>query len=95
MSGNFRVRRPASPPGAGGSTAPLTSARFPHPRQDHLDADARREAASKGYLPGKLKSSFPPGGLNLTSGEIKLLLGLVLVAAAVRLYRISRPNSVV
>ncbi|KAF5387407.1 hypothetical protein D9757_007803 [Collybiopsis confluens] len=72
-----------------------TSARFPYARQDHLDADARREAASKGYVPGKSKFSFPSGGLNLTSGEVKLLVGLVLVAAAVRLYKISRPNSVV
>ncbi|KAF9074669.1 glycosyltransferase family 39 protein [Rhodocollybia butyracea] len=98
MSGNFRARRPASPPpGAGypSPPAPGTSTRFPHPRQDHLDADARREAASKGYAPGRTKSNFPPGGLNITSGEVKLLLGLVLVAAAVRLYRISKPNSVV
>ena len=95
MSGNFRARRPPSPlPGAGHPSA-AASARFPHPRQDHLDADARREAASKGYVPGNSKSSFSSGGLNLTSGETKLLIGLVLVAAGVRLYRISRPNSVV
>ncbi|KAF5387448.1 hypothetical protein D9757_007808 [Collybiopsis confluens] len=98
MSGNFRARQPASPPpGAGYPSATTASAstRFPHPRQDHLDADARREAASKGYVPGKSKLSFPSGGLNLTSGEVKLLVGLVLVASAVRLYKIWRPNSVV
>ncbi|KAJ3852832.1 mannosyltransferase 1 [Lentinula lateritia] len=99
MSGNFRARRPASPPPGAGhppSTAvPSTAARFPHPRQDHLDADARREAASKGFAPGRLKSHISSGGLSITSGEVKLLIGLVLVAAAVRLYRISRPNSVV
>ncbi|ESK87818.1 glycosyltransferase family 39 protein [Moniliophthora roreri MCA 2997] len=98
MAGNVRARRPASPPPGVGHTPPsLTSQRFPHPRQDHLDADARREAASKGYVPGRTKSSFsyPSGGLNLTSGEIKLLVVIVIIASAVRLFRLSRPNSVV
>ena len=91
MSGNVRARRPASPPPGSHS---MTSQRFPHPRQDHLDADARREAATKGYVPGRTKS-YPPGGINITSGEVKLLLVIVLVACGVRFYRISRPNSVV
>ncbi|KAL0575523.1 Dolichyl-phosphate-mannose--protein mannosyltransferase 1 [Marasmius crinis-equi] len=91
MSGNVRARRPASPPPGSHS---MTSQRFPHPRQDHLDADARREAATKGYVPGRAKS-YPPGGINITSGEVKLLLVIVLVACAVRFYRLSRPNSVV
>ncbi|KAG7096490.1 hypothetical protein E1B28_003920 [Marasmius oreades] len=91
MSGHVRVRRPASPPG--GHT--MTSQRFPHPRQDHLDADARRAAATtKGYVPGRTKT-YPSGGINITSGEIKLLLVIVLIACAVRFFRLSRPNSVV
>ncbi|KAF5349347.1 hypothetical protein D9758_011775 [Tetrapyrgos nigripes] len=103
MSGNFRARRPASPPpGVSLSSQPSSSsfsspARFPHPRQDHLDADSKREAASKGlYVPGRTsKANYPAGGVNLTSGELPLLILIVLVAAAVRLYRLSKPNSVV
>ncbi|THU78165.1 PMT-domain-containing protein [Dendrothele bispora CBS 962.96] len=102
MSGNFRARRPASPPpGVPLSSQPqppsFSSQRFPHPRQDHLDADSKREAASKGlYVPGRSsKANYPSGGINLTSGEIPLLLVIVLVAAGVRLYRLSKPNSVV
>ncbi|KAF8164772.1 glycosyltransferase family 39 protein [Crassisporium funariophilum] len=93
MSGNFRARRPASPP-PGVSHPVLVSQRFPHPRDEHLDADERRIAASKGFAPGRTKN-FPPGGLNITSGEWKLLFVIVLVAAAVRLFRLSKPNSVV
>ncbi|KAF8075850.1 glycosyltransferase family 39 protein [Lyophyllum atratum] len=94
MSGHVRARRPASPPPGVAHTAPTTSQRFPHPRNDHLDADARRDAASKGFAPGRGKY-HPPGGLNLTGGEWKLLFFVVLVAAGVRLFRLSKPNSVV
>ncbi|KAG6910171.1 hypothetical protein DXG01_012620 [Tephrocybe rancida] len=94
MSGHVRARRPASPPPGVPHAAPIASQRFPHPRDDHLDADARRAAASKGFAPGRSKQ-YPPGGLNLTSGEVKLLFVLVLVAAGVRLFRLSKPNSVV
>ena len=101
MSGNFRARRPASPP-PGAAYIPtaatglgMTSQRFPHPREDHLDADEKRAAASKGYAPGKTGKRYPPGGLNMTSGEWKLLVVVVLVACAVRLFRLSKPNSVV
>ncbi|TFK66647.1 glycosyltransferase family 39 protein [Pluteus cervinus] len=99
---NVRARRPASPPGI-----PLAQQqpqvhphqpRFPHPRDEHLDADERRAAASKGLLtPGRYSGGkyFPPGGLHLTSGEWKLLAVVVVVAAAVRLFRLSKPNSVV
>ncbi|KAK0191625.1 glycosyltransferase family 39 protein [Armillaria mellea] len=89
---SFRARRPASPPPGAPHTAPPQ--RFPHSRQDHLDADARREAASKGFVPSRGKS-HAPGGLNLTSGEWKLLLVITIVAVAVRLFRLSSPNSVV
>ncbi|KAG6861432.1 hypothetical protein C0995_000272 [Termitomyces sp. Mi166 len=94
MSGHVRARRPASPPLGVAHAAPVASQRFPHPRNDHLDADARRAAASNGYLPGKSKR-YPPGGLSLTGGEVKLLFILVLVAAGVRLFRLSKPHSVV
>ncbi|KAF9544586.1 glycosyltransferase family 39 protein [Agrocybe pediades] len=93
MSGTFRARRPASPP-PGSSYPPPTSQRFPHPRDEHLDADARRAAASKGFAPGRTKY-YPPGGLDITSGDLKLLFVIVLVACAVRLFRLSKPNSVV
>lgn len=93
MPGNVRARRPASPP-LGVPHAVLTSQRFPHSRDDHLDADARRAAASKGFAPGRVKY-YPPGGLDLTSGEWKLLVVIIFVASAVRLFRLSKPNSVV
>ena len=91
MSGKVRARRPPSP--APGSLPRTTPQRFPQPREDHLDADERRVAASKGFRPGR--SRYSPGGLNLDPAEWKLLVVVVLVAAAVRLFRLSRPNSVV
>ena len=90
MSGNFRARRPASPPLD--ITKPVQ--RFPHPRGDHLDADERKTVASKGFGPGRTRT-YPTGGLDIASGEWKLLVVIVLVAFAVRLYRLSKPNSVV
>ncbi|KAG5723925.1 Dolichyl-phosphate-mannose--protein mannosyltransferase 1 [Termitomyces sp. T112] len=93
MSGHVRVRRPASPPPGVAHVASVVSQRFPQSRDDHLDADARRAAASKGFL-GKSKE-YLPGGLSLTEGEVKLLFLLVLVAAGVRLFRLSKPDSVV
>ncbi|KAJ7982867.1 glycosyltransferase family 39 protein [Mycena polygramma] len=94
MSGNFRARRPASPPPGASHIPPPTSQRFPHARQDHLDADMRREAASKGLAPGRAKI-YPLGGLHITSGEWKLLAVILIVASAVRLFRLSKPSSVV
>jgi dolichyl-phosphate-mannose-protein mannosyltransferase len=91
MSGSVRARRPASPPPGIARSAPPH--RFPHQRQDHLDADERRMAASRGFKPGR--SSHSPGGLNIAPEEWKLLLVIVLVAAGVRLFRLSKPNSVV
>ena len=92
MSGSVRARRQASPPGRQLQPVP-TSQRFPHPRHDHLDADERREAASRGLRPGR--KSHATGGLNLSPGEWKLLAVILVVASAVRLFRISQPNSVV
>jgi dolichyl-phosphate-mannose-protein mannosyltransferase len=83
-----RVRRPPSPP-----IKYTGQPRFPHPRQDH-DADEKRAAASKGFGPGRTKH-YPSGGLSVTSGELKLLFFVVLVACGVRLFRLSKPNSVV
>ena len=91
MSGSVRARRPASPP-LGLSHTPPTSQRFPHPREEHLDADARKASASKGFTPRK---GYPPGGLKLSSGEWKLLAVLIFIACAVRLFRLAKPNSVV
>ncbi|KAJ7476966.1 glycosyltransferase family 39 protein [Mycena galericulata] len=94
MSGNVRARRPASPPPGASHALPATSQRFPHARQDHLDADVRRAAASKGLAPGRVKA-YPLGGLHIDSGEWKLLIVILLVAFAVRLFRLSKPSSVV
>ncbi|KAJ7667071.1 glycosyltransferase family 39 protein [Mycena rosella] len=94
MSGNVRARRPASPPPGGSHALPATSQRFPHARQDHLDADVRRAAASKGLAPGRVKA-YPLGGLHISSGEWKLLVVILIVASAVRLFRLSKPSSVV
>ncbi|KAJ7174473.1 glycosyltransferase family 39 protein [Mycena filopes] len=94
MSGNFRAHRPASPPPGAGHAPPPTSQRFPHARQDHLDADSRRAAASKGLAPGRAKV-YPLGGLNIRPGEWKLLVVILIIASAVRLFRLSKPASVV
>jgi dolichyl-phosphate-mannose-protein mannosyltransferase len=93
MSGTFRARRPYSPPPTAASPI-VHSQRFPHAREDHLDADERRAAASKGFAPGRTKS-YPPGGLSMTVGEWKLLFFVVLLATGVRLFRLSKPDSVV
>lgn len=91
-SGSFRARRPASPPP--GAQPPAYSQRFPHPAEKHMDADERRAAASRGVGP-RPRHYHAPGGMNITLGEWKLLAFIMVVAAGVRLYRLSRPNSVV
>src|SRR5689334_17038743 len=88
MSGNVRARRPPSPP------PNYSHQRFPHPREGHLDADERRAAVSKGFAPHH-KKLYPLGGLDITSGEWKLLAIVILLACGVRLYKLSKPNSVV
>jgi dolichyl-phosphate-mannose-protein mannosyltransferase len=89
LSGAVRARRPPSPPPSYHQSVP----RFP-PKEGHLDADERRAAASLGYGPSR-KSVHASGGYNITPGEWKLLLVLVVIASAVRLFRISKPDSVV
>jgi dolichyl-phosphate-mannose-protein mannosyltransferase len=89
LSGAVRARRPPSPPPSYHQSVP----RFP-PKEGHLDADERRAAASLGYGPSR-KSAHAYGGYNITPGEWKLLLVLVVIASAVRLFRISKPDSVV
>ena len=90
-SGAVRARRPPSPP----PTYPQSVPRFP-PKEGHLDADERRAAASLGYGPSRKPArAYAPGGYNITPGEWKLLLAVVVIASAVRLFRISKPNSVV
>ncbi|KAF7965771.1 hypothetical protein HWV62_41964 [Athelia sp. TMB] len=91
LSGSVRARRPASPPPGLSRLAPAP--RFPYAKEEHLDADQRREAASRGFRPGR--SSHAPGGLNIAPAEWKLLVLVVVIAAGVRLFRISKPNSVV
>ena len=87
-SGAVRARRPTSP-----QSYPQSVPRFP-PKEGHLDADERRAAASLGYGPSR-KSGHAPGGYNITLGEWKLLAVLIVVASAVRMFRISKPDSVV
>lgn len=93
MSAGVRVRRAASPPPSLIAAAP----RFPNPKHDHLDADERRAAASRGYGPGRKGQGHghAPGGVNLAPAEWKLLGVIVLIAFGVRLFRISQPASVV
>lgn len=85
MSVNVRPRRSSSPP--------TIQPRSLNPRYDRLDADARREAVSKGY--SLARKHHPPGGIDLTRAEWRLLFMVILVAAGVRLFRIARPDSVV
>ncbi|KAG6375220.1 glycosyltransferase family 39 protein [Boletus reticuloceps] len=94
MSGNVRARRPASPPPGFPHVIP-SAHKYPpiSSRKDDLDADERRQAATKGYGPSR--KSHSPGGLKITPGEWKLLLVVLAVAAFVRLFRISKPDSVV
>ncbi|KAF8522321.1 glycosyltransferase family 39 protein [Gautieria morchelliformis] len=96
MSGNFRARKaPAPAPFASGLPQP-SSQRFPTRPQDILDADQRRDAArlDPKHVPSR-RAPHPSGGLRITSGEWKLLFGVCFVAVAVRLFRLSKPNSVV
>ncbi|KAI6151530.1 glycosyltransferase family 39 protein [Pisolithus tinctorius] len=94
MSAGVRARRPATPP-LGLSNVTPSAHKYPPSlsRTDGLDADARRQAASKGYGPGH--KGYAPGGLNITSGEWKLLVVVLIVATIVRMFRISHPDSVV
>ncbi|KAF8590299.1 glycosyltransferase family 39 protein [Ramaria rubella] len=94
MSGQFRARRVPSPSPYGGPTPP--SQRFPPRQQDILDADQRRDAArlDPKHIPSR-RAPYPAGGLRISSGEFKLLIGICVLAAGVRLFRLSRPNSVV
>ncbi|KAI6120079.1 glycosyltransferase family 39 protein [Pisolithus thermaeus] len=94
MSAGVRARRPTTPP-LGFSNVTPSAHKYPPSlsRKDDLDADARRQAASKGYGPGH--KSYAPGGLDITSGEWKLLVVVLIVATLVRMFRISHPSSVV
>ncbi|KAI6003327.1 glycosyltransferase family 39 protein, partial [Pisolithus marmoratus] len=94
MSAGVRARRPATPPLGLSNTTPSAHKYLPSlSRKDDLDADARRQAASKGYGPGH--KGHAPGGLSITSGEWKLLVVVLIVATIVRMFRISHPTSVV
>lgn len=94
MSASVRARRPPSPPTSLPHLVPSAHKYPPIPsRKYDLDADERREAAAKGY--GPTRRTHPPGGLNITSGEAKLLVLVLILATFVRLFRISKPDSVV
>ncbi|KDQ14229.1 glycosyltransferase family 39 protein [Botryobasidium botryosum FD-172 SS1] len=91
---DFRARRPASPPSSAQPYGKLSSApsqRFPPRPKDRLDADERKALATSGYP----RQHHPLGGFKLSSGEVKLLILVVVLAAFVRLYKLSEPNSVV
>ncbi|KAF8505073.1 glycosyltransferase family 39 protein [Hysterangium stoloniferum] len=97
MSGKFRGRRAPSPlPAAGYQPQPSTQ-RFPPRPHDILDADERRDAArlDPKHVPSRRTARPPSGGLRITAGEWKLLIGICVIAVLVRLFRLSRPNSVV
>ncbi|KZV62544.1 glycosyltransferase family 39 protein [Peniophora sp. CONT] len=89
---SVRARRPPSPPPLPGYTP---QPRFPPKSEHYLDADARRDAARTGAAPLSRRPRAYPGGLAITPGEWKLMVLILLLAAFVRLFRISQPNSVV
>lgn len=90
MLASVRPRGPAATPSV--SNVAPSDHKYP-PNRDPLDADARREAASKGYGPGHKRHAS--GGLNISSAEWKLLVVILIVATLVRTFRISQPSSVV
>lgn len=98
-SDSFRARRPPSPhTQALTHPPPLPQPRFPqHRASDYVGADekldaVRQDAAGRPVLTRKLHA----GGLRkMTAGEWKLLIVIALIACAVRLFRLSKPNSVV
>ena len=98
-SETFRARRPPSPQGqALTHPPPPPQPRFPqHRTAEYVGADekldaVRQDAAGRPVLTRKLHW----GGLRkMTPGEWKLLIIIALIACAVRLFRLSKPNSVV
>ena len=98
MSSDVRARvRPPSPrPPSSGTLPPHyqhVQPRFPQRLQhDGIDADERKAHAKSGSLK---HSQHGFGGLKIAAAEWKLLLGIVVLALFVRLYRLSWPNSVV
>ncbi|KAF8632407.1 hypothetical protein AX17_004848 [Amanita inopinata Kibby_2008] len=104
MSTNVRARRPTSPPPplslppvplmSPGISTPTPPPRYTYVRDEHLDADAKRAAASRGLAPTKMRH-HSSGGFDLTTAEWRLLFFIVVLAATVRMFRISLPNSVV
>ena len=98
-SDSFRARRPPSPHRqALTHPPPPPQPRFPqHRTSEYVGADekldaVRQDAAGRPVLTRKLHA----GGLRkMTPGEWKLLIVIALIACGVRLFRISKPNSVV
>ena len=98
-SDSFRARRPPSPHKlALTHPPPPPQPRFPqHRTGDYVGADekldaVRQDVAGRPVLTRKLHT----GGLRkMTPGEWKLLIVIALIACAVRLFRLSKPNSVV
>lgn len=98
-SDSFRARRPPSPHKlALTHPPPPPQPRFPqHRTGEYVGADekldaVRQDAAGRPVLTRKSHA----GGLRkMTPGEWKLLIVIALIACAVRLFRISKPNSVV
>jgi dolichyl-phosphate-mannose-protein mannosyltransferase len=70
-----------------------------------MGADEKLDAVRGGISPNTASRMFgasvsgprAPGGAfgKITSGEFKVLIAVVLVACAVRLFRLGKPNSVV
>lgn len=98
-SDSFRARRPPSPhKQALTHPPPPPQPRFPqHRTGEYVGADekldaVRQDAAGRPVLTRKLHA----GGLRkMSPGEWKLLIVIALIACAVRLFRLSKPNSVV
>jgi dolichyl-phosphate-mannose-protein mannosyltransferase len=88
---------------------PIPTPRFQQPRYveegQPMGADEKLDAVRGGVSPNTASRMFggsvvgprTPGGAlgKITSGEFKVLIAVVLVACAVRLFRLGKPNSVV
>lgn len=108
-SDTFRSRRPPSPHGVRQSLTtglPVANPRFPQPRYveegQPMGADEKLDAVRGGASVGSASRMFGgsaargSGALGkIGSGEVKVVIAVVLVACTVRLFRLGRPNSVV
>lgn len=90
MSGKIRIRRAPSPLHGAQSTQ-----RYPPHSYDNLGADERRDLARLDPKNIPRRSQHPSGTVRIADGELKLLVVICVIAVLVRLFRLSKPDSVV